>query len=182
MRDLYGVAAAAWFEAGHTEHYALVPASDAELLRAWSRLGFGQQQAYGIRDVPVVPWPEGARRAEPRDVDALVELTPVLAAHQAQSPVFAAGRPPGPSEELRAELIEDLANDDVGDFVAEQDGLIVAALDRRGRTVRHPHRARPPRRRCADRLGGRATRGARQQHRGSRSRRPPSPGRARGHG
>ena len=128
VRDLYGVAAAAWSEAGHTEHYALVPASDAELVRAWFRLGFGQQQAYGIRDVPVVPWPEGARRAEPRDVDALVELTPVLPAHQAGSPVFAPGRPPGPNEELRAELIEDLANDDVGDFVAEQEGVVVAAL------------------------------------------------------
>ena len=128
VRDLYGVAAAAWSEAGHTEHYALVPASDAELVRAWFRLGFGQQQAYGIRDVPVVPWPEGARRAELRDVDALVDLTPVLPAHQAGSPVFAPGRPPGPNEELRAELIEDLANDDVGDFVAEQDGVVVAAL------------------------------------------------------
>jgi GNAT superfamily N-acetyltransferase len=128
VRDLYGVAAATWFEAGSTDHYTLVPASDAELLRAWSRLGFGQQQAYGIRDVPVVPWPDGARRAESRDVDALLELTPVLAAHQAKSPVFAAGRPPGQSEELRAEIIEDLANDDVGDFVAEQDGVVVAAL------------------------------------------------------
>ena len=128
VRDLYGVAAAAWSEAGHTEHYALVPASDAELVRAWFRLGFGQQQAYGIRDVPVVTWPEGARRAELRDVDALVELTPVLPAHQAGSPVFAPGRPPGPNEELRAELIEDLANDDVGDFVAEQEGVVVAAL------------------------------------------------------
>lgn len=128
VRDLYGVAAAGWVEAGHTDHYVLVPANDAELLRAWSRLGFGQQQAYGIREVPVVPWPEGARRAEPRDADALVELTPVLPAHQAQSPVFAPGRPPGSSGELRAEILDDLANDDVGDFVAEQDGVVVAAL------------------------------------------------------
>jgi GNAT superfamily N-acetyltransferase len=128
VRDLYGFAAAAWHEAGRTEHYALVPATDAELLRAWARLGFGQQQAYGIRDVPDTPWPAGARRAEPRDVDALLELTPVLPAHQAQSPVFAPGRPPGSSDELRADILDDLGNDEVGDFVAERHGVVLAAL------------------------------------------------------
>jgi hypothetical protein len=30
----------------------LVPASDQDLVRAWFRLGFGQQHAHGIRGLP----------------------------------------------------------------------------------------------------------------------------------
>jgi ribosomal protein S18 acetylase RimI-like enzyme len=128
VRDLYGGAAAAWVEAGRTEHYALVPASGDGLVRAWFRVGFGQQQAYGAREVPDVPWPDGARPAEPRDADALLELSPVLSAHQAQAPVFAAGPEPPPDDELHAEILDDLANDEIGDLVAERDGVVVAAL------------------------------------------------------
>ena len=52
LRDLYAAAAARWFDEGRVRHYALVPASDAALVDAWSRLSFGQQHAYGIREVP----------------------------------------------------------------------------------------------------------------------------------
>ena len=45
-------------------HYALVPAPDAALLDAWSRVGFGQQHAHGIREVPEGEWPEGVRLAD----------------------------------------------------------------------------------------------------------------------
>ena len=51
VRDLYAAAAADWVKAGRTRHYVLVPA-DAELVDAWFRLGFGQQQAHGIQQVP----------------------------------------------------------------------------------------------------------------------------------
>ena len=128
VRDLYGSAAARWVEAGHTEHYTLVPAGDDGLVRAWFRIGFGQQQAYGVREVPDTPWPDCVRQAEARDADALVDLTPLLPAHQAGSPVFSAGRAPGPPDELRAEILDDIANEEIGDLVAERDGAVVGAL------------------------------------------------------
>jgi ribosomal protein S18 acetylase RimI-like enzyme len=125
MRDLYAAVAAQWVEQGRNRHWTVVPAADPALVDAWFRLSFGQQQAYAIRAVEPEPWPEGVRPAEPRDVDALVELAPLLPDHQAVSPVFS-GRPIDPdADELRAEIEEDLANDKVGTFVAEQDGRIV---------------------------------------------------------
>ena len=44
IRDLYAVAAARWVDEGRTAHYVVVPAHDAQLVRAWFRLGFGQQR------------------------------------------------------------------------------------------------------------------------------------------
>ncbi|HKP10189.1 MAG TPA: GNAT family N-acetyltransferase [Gaiella sp.] len=128
LRDLYGAAAARWVEEGNVRHYALAPAHDEALLRAWSRIGFGQQHAYGVREVPDVEWPEGVRLAEERDVDALVELTPLLPDHQALSPTFAGGLPAEDPGELRAEILEDLGKPEIGDLVAERDGKIVGAF------------------------------------------------------
>jgi ribosomal protein S18 acetylase RimI-like enzyme len=126
LRDLYAAAAAGWVEAGHVDHYALVPASDANGVRAWSRVGFGQQHAAGIREVPEVGWPDSVRLAEQSDVDALLELAPLMREQHRRSPVFSAGRQPAPPEELRAEILEDLANEPRGDLVFEQEGRIVA--------------------------------------------------------
>ncbi len=52
VRDLYAAAAARWVADGRTAHYAVVPATDAELVDAWFRLGFGHQHAYGIVELP----------------------------------------------------------------------------------------------------------------------------------
>lgn len=128
LRDLYGAAAARWVEEGRDRHYALVPATDPALLDAWSRVSFGQQHAYGIREVPDVAWPDGVRRAEERDLDALVELAPLLQDHQSLAPVFGGGLPQESEEELRAGILEDLAKDELGDLVAERDGRIVGAF------------------------------------------------------
>lgn len=128
LRDLYGAAAAGWVEAGRVRHYALVPAHDPELLRAWARVGFGQQHAHGVREVPETAWPEGVRRAEERDVDALVALAPLLGDHQSLAPTFAGGLPAEDPEELRAEIVEDLGKPEIGDLVAERDGRIVGAF------------------------------------------------------
>src|SRR5919201_442769 len=62
VRDLYAAAAGRWVEEGRTRHYALVPDTDSALLDAWFRLGFGQQQAHGSREIPTrteVQVPEG---------------------------------------------------------------------------------------------------------------------------
>ena len=128
LRDLYAVAATRWFEDGFVRQYVLAPASDPALVEAWSRVGFGQQHAYGIREVPAATWPEGTRLAEESDLDALVELTPLLVEHQAQAPVFGIGVPRETPEEIRAEILEDLPKPEIGDLVVERDGRIVGAF------------------------------------------------------
>lgn len=130
LRDLYGASAARWVdEEKLVRHYALVPASDPAVVEAWSRVGFGQQHAHGICEVPEGSWPEGVRPAEERDLDALVELTPLLPDHQSASPVFGGGLPQETEEELRAEMLEDLAKDELGVLVAERDGRIVGSFE-----------------------------------------------------
>jgi ribosomal protein S18 acetylase RimI-like enzyme len=128
LRDLYGAAAARWVEEGRDRHYAIVPATDPDLVEAWSRVSFGQQHAYGIRGVPDVTWPESVRRAEERDLDALVELAPLLQDHQSLAPVFGGRLPKEAEEELRAGFLADLQKPEIGDLVAEQDGRIVGAF------------------------------------------------------
>jgi ribosomal protein S18 acetylase RimI-like enzyme len=128
VRDLYRAAAARWFEEGRTRHYVITPSSDAEALESWHRLSFGHQHAMGIREIPDAQWPEGVRVAEERDLDELIDLSPLLTLHQAEAPVFGIGLPREDPDELRAELLEDLAKPEIGDLVAEQNGRIVGAF------------------------------------------------------
>jgi ribosomal protein S18 acetylase RimI-like enzyme len=101
-RDLYALAAARWFDEGRRRHYALVPATDTILVDAWFRLGFGQQQTHGVREVADGPIdiPAGFEIREPReeDVDALLAVDLALPTHQRGSPVFS--EQPLPTEEL----------------------------------------------------------------------------------
>ena len=122
VRDLYAHAAARWVDGGSTSHYAIVPA-DPSLLDAWSRLGFGQQQGLGIREVPAEPVEAGPARtriATLEDADAILALD-ILGDYQTSSPTFAPHTPPDP-EEARAELIEELEDPRVATVVAELDG------------------------------------------------------------
>ena len=128
IRDLYAAAAARWVDVGRMRQYVMTPAADASAVDAWFRLSFGQQHAHGIREVPDVSWPPGVRLAETEDIDALVELSPLLVEHQARAPVFGIGLPRESAEEIRAEILEDLANPDFGNIMAEQDGRIVGAF------------------------------------------------------
>jgi ribosomal protein S18 acetylase RimI-like enzyme len=130
LRDLYATAAGRWLEEERPRHYAVVPESDYALVEAWFRLSFGQQHAFGIREVPeAVTWPEGVRRAEPGDVDALVALTPVLGDHQARAPVFSRGHPPSDPDVLRAEILADLGKEEIAELVALRHGEIVGAME-----------------------------------------------------
>ena len=128
VRDLYAAAAEQWFGQGRTRQYVLVPASETALIDAWFRLSFGHQHAHGIREIPDVPWPEGVRLADERDIDVLVELSPLLVEHQSHAPVFGVGLPRESPDEIRAEILEDLPKTEIGDLVAEQDGRIVGAF------------------------------------------------------
>jgi ribosomal protein S18 acetylase RimI-like enzyme len=127
VRDLYAAAAGRWVEEGRTRHYVVAPASDEPLLDAWSRLSFGRQHALAIRELPEVEWPEGVRLANEGDLDAIVDIAPVLPDHQDGSPVF--GEVPRESEEeLRAEVVEDLGNPEIANLLAEVDGRVVGNL------------------------------------------------------
>jgi GNAT superfamily N-acetyltransferase len=124
VRDLYEFAASRWVEQGLKAHYVLVPATDEGLVNAWFRLSFGAQHAQGVLEIPDVAWPPGVREAEERDVDAMVELAPYLNRHQRLAPVFS----PASSwtdEDVRADILGDLAKDEVGNLVAELDGRVV---------------------------------------------------------
>jgi GNAT superfamily N-acetyltransferase len=127
IRDLYAVAAGRWVDEGRTRHYVVVPASDAPLLDAWSRLSFGRQHALGIREIPEVEWPDGVRLADEGDLDAIIEIAPVLPDLQDQAPVFGTA-PRESEEELRTEIGEDLENPEIANLVAEFDGRIVGNL------------------------------------------------------
>ena len=128
VRDLYATAAATWFEEGRRRHYALVPSTDPELVNAWFRLGFGQQQAHGIRSVSEnddVRVPDGFEIRAPRekDIEALLAIDIALPEHQLNSPVFS-GRH-GPTEEaLRQGWHSTLARD-------EEETVLIGTLDDR---------------------------------------------------
>jgi ribosomal protein S18 acetylase RimI-like enzyme len=127
VRDLYAAAASRWVDEGRTRHYVVAPASDEPLLDSWSRLSFGRQHALAIRELPEVEWPDGVRLANEGDLDAIVDIAPVLPDHQDGSPVF--GNAPRESEaELRAEIVEDLGNPEIANFLAEVDGRVVGNL------------------------------------------------------
>jgi GNAT superfamily N-acetyltransferase len=130
VRDLYAAAAARWVDEGHRRHYALVPASDAALVDAWFRVGFGQQHAHGLQEVRTagkVVVPEGFEIREPRaeDVEALIEIDLALPRHQQSSPVFSS-MPMPTREEIRQEWAQTLATDDEKVLVGFRDGGPVA--------------------------------------------------------
>jgi ribosomal protein S18 acetylase RimI-like enzyme len=126
LRDLYATAADEWVEDEFTRHHARVPATDPSVLNAWYRLSFGQQHAYAIQEIPETSWPEGARPAGEGDIDALVELAPLLSEHQARSPVFVPRPSASDPDELRRDLLEDFANDEVANLVFDRDGPVAA--------------------------------------------------------
>ena len=129
LRDLYAAASRAWVdEDDRPRHYAVVPATDQALVEAWFRVGFGQQHAHGIQAVPERRWPEGVRLGTAADVEALLDLDPLISDHQAQAPVFARGLVKQNRQELLAELLEDIAKEEIGDLVVERDDRIVGAF------------------------------------------------------
>ncbi len=128
VRDLYAFTSQRWVDEGRTRHYALVPALDDQV-GAWFRLSFGAQQAYGIKEVDAPVWPAGTRFAEPGDIEALIELAPLISDHQAVAPVFSGLDWDEPPDELHAVLAAEIVNDEIGELVYEQDGRVVASFE-----------------------------------------------------
>jgi ribosomal protein S18 acetylase RimI-like enzyme len=128
-RDLYAAAAGRWVERGHTRHYVLIPADDV-LVDSWFRLGFGQQQAHGVRAVPAhteVHVPDGFEIRAPTadDIEGLIELDLALARHQRSLPVYSP-RPLPTRDEVHAEWRKTLAGREEDVLVGCRDGTPVA--------------------------------------------------------
>ena len=132
VRDLYAAAAEGWVAQGRNAHYAMVPATDPELVDAWFRLSFGAQHAAGIQETPDVtdnsPPNVIARRATAEDVEAGTALDLELPRHQEQSPVFAMAAPTAITDEDREQFLSEVDDPDVGLFLAEIDGKLVGEL------------------------------------------------------
>ena len=132
VRDLYAVAAEEWFARGRDKHYALVPATDPELVDAWFRLSFGVQHAAGIQETPEVTAdsPEGVvvRRAAREDIEEAMTLDLELARHQARAPVFSPIAPTDITDEDRQQFLTDVDDPKVALFIAEIGGKAVGEL------------------------------------------------------
>jgi ribosomal protein S18 acetylase RimI-like enzyme len=130
VRDLYASAASTWVESGGTRHYVLVPATDGALVDAWFRLGFGQQQAHGVRKVagasaPRVPSGFEIRAPREEDVDGLIAVDMALPAHQRSSPVFSGISLPSENE-IRTEWHSTLAGNEETVLIGLHEGRPVA--------------------------------------------------------
>jgi ribosomal protein S18 acetylase RimI-like enzyme len=132
VRDLYAVAAEEWVERGRTAHYALVPATDPELVDAWFRLSFGAQHAAGIQDTPEsTPYPPDGvlvRPAAREDLEPAMTLDLELARHQALAPVFSSLPPQQITDEDREEFLKDIDDASIGLYLAEIEGKVVGEL------------------------------------------------------
>jgi ribosomal protein S18 acetylase RimI-like enzyme len=128
VRDLYAFSSQRWLDEGRTRHYALVPKLD-DHVGAWFRLSFGAQQAHGITEVDARDWPPGTRLAELRDIEALIELAPLISHHHARAPVFSGVDFHQDADELRAMLVADITNIELGELVYERDGRVVASFE-----------------------------------------------------
>ena len=130
IRDLYAFSSQRWVDEGRTRHYALVPHLE-EHVAMWFRLSFGAQQAHGIKAVDQRPWPPGTRHAEPSDLEALIELAPLVSDHQALAPVFSGinRHDRQTDDELRTLIAAEIANDELGDLVFENGGRVVASFE-----------------------------------------------------
>jgi ribosomal protein S18 acetylase RimI-like enzyme len=133
VRDLYAAAAEEWAARGRNAHYALVPATDSELVDAWFRLSFGAQHAAAIQETPESsesqPPNVAVRPAVADDIDAATALDLELPRHQDRSPVFS--RIPAPTtitDEDREEFLSDVGDSESGLFVAEIEGKLVGEL------------------------------------------------------
>ncbi len=130
LRALYAAAAARWVDEGRTAHYALVPAADEDLVRAWFRLCFGHQHTHALRPLPERPAaaPPGlaVRRAEREDIPVLARLDLELPRHQGLSPTFSSGPLSTYDESLR-EWEEDFDDDAFATFVVEHEGHVIGS-------------------------------------------------------
>jgi GNAT superfamily N-acetyltransferase len=126
IRDLYAPWSSWFVDSGHYRQYVHASPDEPELMAAWVRTGFGQMQAYALRDLDLAapaPEPDGVtiRHAVSADVDMMEPLFPLIALALMRPPAYAISFP----EDLptyRDSMAEELAEEGARHFVAEQDG------------------------------------------------------------
>lgn len=133
-RDLYAAASPGWLARGCFAHYAEIPASAQARLDAWHKLGFGHQQAYGIRPLPATDLPAppqnpaiSIRRASPDDLATVAELEAVLWTHLGQAPVYSV-RLPEDTAHWNEAADEALSDPRTFVWLAERDGAALGAV------------------------------------------------------
>ncbi|MFZ0325530.1 MAG: GNAT family N-acetyltransferase [Actinomycetes bacterium] len=137
LRDVYAGAAQRWVDEGRTAHYALIPAQDAEVVRAWSHLCFGVQHVHAALPIPLDSGRRGAmpsrrdtgvsiRPAVPGDAEQIAPFGVQFGEHLRQAPVFSRAALTSLSEALVEER-ETLADPALTTFVAEHRGRVVGA-------------------------------------------------------
>jgi GNAT superfamily N-acetyltransferase len=133
LAAMYSHLAQQWVDEGLTAHYALVPACDRASVDTWFHLVFGLQHVHAATELAGataarVPVPDGVtvRRGRPGDIDTLIGFELQLSEHLARSPVLSHIEPQD-REELRVDWVRTLGTDDEPEFVADEDGVVVAA-------------------------------------------------------
>ena len=124
IADVYAAAGTPWVDAGHLTHIVEVPA-DGPLPQLFFALGFGQEQVHAsapVRvDEPSTPENAAIRRAQPADIELLLDIVGAIGEHQVGPPVWS-GLPAPEREQMRADWIELLADETAVVLVAERDG------------------------------------------------------------
>jgi len=96
VRDLYAAWSAHFVASGHFRQYVHASPDGPALMAAWVRTGFGQMQAYAVRDLDVeTTAPAGAelRRVVPDDIDAIEPVLPLIALALMRPPAYAISLP-----------------------------------------------------------------------------------------
>jgi GNAT superfamily N-acetyltransferase len=113
MRDVYAEWAEHWVRRGIFLHYVHAPASDVDLLEAWSVLNFGKMQAHATRDLSVPLSGDAAgieiRRIGPEDAKRVEPLFDLIARQHVDTPTYAVTLPER-YDAFPADYAEDIAD------------------------------------------------------------------------
>lgn len=124
LADVYAAAGAPWVADGYLTHIVEVPA-DGPLPQLFFALGFGQEQVHASAPVrveePTAPAGATVRRAQPADIELLLDVVGAIGEHQVGPPVWS-GLPAPAREDLRDDWVEFLEDETAVILVAEQGG------------------------------------------------------------
>ncbi len=120
LADCYAAAAREWVNSEALRHVVTVLAGDRTTHDTLVSLGFGREQAYAVREIPLdgpvldddlpVDDPVTVRRATADDLDLVLPVTAVVTEHQELSPTFSMASPSW-FDQLPASMAAELADE-----------------------------------------------------------------------
>jgi ribosomal protein S18 acetylase RimI-like enzyme len=133
VRDLWGFLARVWQQQDVTQFSAVVPTHDLAM-GMWQRLGFGWQQAFGIRrttddrrlDADAPSPTVVIRPAREVDIPVLAELDHLMDLHLTRAPVVSLLTPITVEEAVR-DWSESVTDEEFSPWVAERDGRVIGS-------------------------------------------------------